>query len=330
MPLDLLSQQAYIFEDAEAFIQRYNFRAALGPRCGRKQRASRHLSSAPIHIRPLRPSLPPVPPTAVSPPSSSRLLSHAFSLPRLAPLPTRVRSGRSAPSPTPSPLSPHAQRENYFRDHDLTPPNINDTSYSCPKPDPHRRHKKCVLALQWYKNGVNHGRYYIVHDNGLALFDRFEVGEEPADPARRLRIPGPPLLPAPLEAQQQVAPSLADAPPFLFTFPVPMAPAAGPYHFDPPLLDLPPRKARTRLAAWVELLDHHLRHVPLVPRELCVPLVPRVLHAVRTRPLLAPHTDADAIDTGVDTPITTTNTFSNEFSLSTEPEWIVEGWIYQK
>src|SRR6201996_1523337 len=33
-----------------------------------------------------------------------------------------------------------------------------------------------------------------------------------------------------------------------------------------------------------------------------------------------PYGDADAIDTGVDTPITTTNTFSNEFSLSTEPE----------
>ncbi|KAJ7199137.1 hypothetical protein GGX14DRAFT_572902 [Mycena pura] len=31
-------------------------------------------------------------------------------------------------------------------------------------------------------------------------------------------------------------------------------------------------------------------------------------------------TDADAIDTSLDTPITTTNTFSNEFSLSTEPE----------
>ncbi|KAJ7199473.1 hypothetical protein GGX14DRAFT_373116 [Mycena pura] len=30
--------------------------------------------------------------------------------------------------------------------------------------------------------------------------------------------------------------------------------------------------------------------------------------------------DADATDTGVDTPVTTTNTFSNEFSLSTEPE----------
>ena len=32
------------------------------------------------------------------------------------------------------------------------------------------------------------------------------------------------------------------------------------------------------------------------------------------------HGDADATDTGVDTPATTTNTFSNEFSLSTEPE----------
>ncbi|KAJ7230345.1 hypothetical protein GGX14DRAFT_384302 [Mycena pura] len=30
--------------------------------------------------------------------------------------------------------------------------------------------------------------------------------------------------------------------------------------------------------------------------------------------------DVDGIDTGLDTPITTTNTFSNESSLSTEPE----------
>ncbi|KAJ7186271.1 hypothetical protein GGX14DRAFT_409254 [Mycena pura] len=35
---------------------------------------------------------------------------------------------------------------------------------------------------------------------------------------------------------------------------------------------------------------------------------------------VAKHGDADATDTGVDTPVTTTNTFSNEFSLSTEPE----------
>ncbi|KAJ7190973.1 hypothetical protein GGX14DRAFT_579322 [Mycena pura] len=33
-----------------------------------------------------------------------------------------------------------------------------------------------------------------------------------------------------------------------------------------------------------------------------------------------PNAHAPAAYTGVDTPVTTTNTFSNEFSLSTEPE----------